>query len=100
MRITLVVAKSFVVVGCALMAASLAVAQTAVVKGPWMNAALDPDTRADMMIKEMTVDEKIQLVHGIGWGPLRAGAYVPAQDNGGAGSGYARRHDDQRDDAG
>jgi beta-glucosidase len=33
----------------------------------------------------MTLDEKIQLVHGIGWGPLRAGAYVPAADNGGAG---------------
>ena len=53
--------------------------------GPWMNPALDPDKRADMMIHEMTLDEKIQLVHGIGWGPLRAGETVPTDNNGGAG---------------
>jgi beta-glucosidase len=53
--------------------------------GPWMNAALDPDTRADMMVHAMTLDEKIQLVHGAGWGVLRPGAYVPPNDNGGAG---------------
>lgn len=52
---------------------------------PWMNTSLDPDTRADMMVKEMTIDEKIQLVHGAGWGVLRPGAVVPAGDNGGAG---------------
>jgi beta-glucosidase len=50
-----------------------------------MNPALDPDTRADLMVKQMTLDEKIQLVHGIGWGPLREGASVPPADNGGAG---------------
>jgi beta-glucosidase len=55
------------------------------VHGPWMNPSLDPDTRADLMIKQMTLDEKIQLVHGIGWGVLRGGAAVPANDNGGAG---------------
>ena len=52
---------------------------------PWMNISLDPDTRADMMVKAMTIDEKIQLVHGSGWGVLRPGAVVPAGDNGGAG---------------
>jgi beta-glucosidase len=52
---------------------------------PWMNKALDPDTRADLMIHEMTLDEKIQLVHGDGWGVLRAGAYVAPGHNGGAG---------------
>ncbi len=52
---------------------------------PWSNRALDPDTRADLMEKQMTLDEKIQLVHGIGWGVLRPGAVVPAGDNGGAG---------------
>ena len=36
-----------------------------------MNPSLDPDTRADLMIHEMTVDEKIQLVHGVGWGVLQ-----------------------------
>jgi len=52
---------------------------------PWMDPALDPDTRADLMIHEMTLDEKIQLVHGDGWGVLRSGAYVAPNHNGGAG---------------
>ncbi len=52
---------------------------------PWMNSSLDPDTRADLMIHEMTLDEKIQLVHGDGWGVLRAGAFVNTRHNGGAG---------------
>jgi beta-glucosidase len=59
-----------------------------------MNPALDPDTRADLMIHEMTLDEKIQLVHGDGWGVLRAGAYVAPTHNGGAGfvPGIPRLH--------
>jgi beta-glucosidase len=51
----------------------------------WMNTSLDPDTRADLMIREMTLDEKIQLVHGDGWGVLRGGSYVNPRHNGGAG---------------
>jgi beta-glucosidase len=31
---------------------------------PWMNARLSPDERADLVVKQMTLDEKIQLVHG------------------------------------
>jgi beta-glucosidase len=59
-----------------------------------MNSSLDPDTRADLMIHEMTLDEKIQLVHGVGWGVLRKGAPVPPADNGGAGfvPGISRLH--------
>ena len=34
--------------------------------GPWANTALSPDERADLVIKEMTVDEKIALLHGVG----------------------------------
>jgi beta-glucosidase len=34
---------------------------------PWSDATLSPDQRADMVIKEMTLDEKIQLLHGLGW---------------------------------
>src|ERR1035438_813171 len=45
----------------------------------------DADKRADLMIHEMTLDEKIQLVHGAGWGVLRAGAPVATGHNGGAG---------------
>jgi len=35
-------------------------------KGPWMNTALSPDERADLLMKEMTLDEKIALLHGVG----------------------------------
>lgn len=58
----------------------------------WMNTALDADQRADLVEKEMTLDEKIGVVHGIGWGPLREGDPVPADNNGGAGEvlGIAR----------
>ncbi len=52
---------------------------------PWMNTNLTPDQRADLVLKELTLAEKIQLVHGIGWGPLREGDPVPASNNGGAG---------------
>lgn len=34
---------------------------------PWSDKSLSPDARADMVIKEMTLDEKIQLLHGPGW---------------------------------
>ncbi|MDP9012862.1 MAG: glycoside hydrolase family 3 C-terminal domain-containing protein [Pseudomonadota bacterium] len=59
---------------------------------PWMNVSLTPDQRADLVIAQLTLDEKIQLVHGIGWGPLRAGEPVPPDNNGGAGEivGIAR----------
>jgi beta-glucosidase len=33
---------------------------------PWMNTSLSPDERADLVVKEMTVDEKIALLHGVG----------------------------------
>jgi beta-glucosidase len=53
---------------------------------PWSNATLSPDVRADMVLKEMTLDEKIGLLHGngmLGWaGPPSPIAYL---GNGGAG---------------
>jgi beta-glucosidase len=52
---------------------------------PWMDASLPPDGRADLVMKQLTLDEKIQLVHGIGWGPLVPGSPVPPDNNGGAG---------------
>jgi beta-glucosidase len=33
---------------------------------PWMNSTLSPDARAEMVLKEMTLDEKISLLHGNG----------------------------------
>lgn len=34
--------------------------------GPWMNPTLSPDERADMVLKQLTLDEKISLLHGTG----------------------------------
>jgi beta-glucosidase len=34
--------------------------------GPWMNTNLSPDERADLVLKEMTADEKVALLHGVG----------------------------------
>src|SRR5258708_24647374 len=52
---------------------------------PWMDASLPPDPRADMVVEQLTLDEKIQLVHGIGWGPLIPASPIPPDNNCGAG---------------
>ena len=52
---------------------------------PWMNTSLSPDERAEMVLKQLTLDEKMDLVHGNGmpgWGPNRPNYYL---GNGGAG---------------
>src|SRR5258708_9274125 len=52
---------------------------------PWMNPSLSPDERADMVLKQLTLSEKLDLVHGNGmpgWGKPRPNAYL---GNGGAG---------------
>jgi beta-glucosidase len=51
----------------------------------WMNQSLSADERASLVLKEMTLDEKISLIHGEGmpgWGPPKPNAYL---GNGGAG---------------
>lgn len=53
---------------------------------PWMNTSLSPDQRADMVLQQMTLDEKIGLLHGqgmLGW----EGKPMPNANlsNGGAG---------------
>jgi beta-glucosidase len=56
------------------------------VTGPWSDKSLSPDQRADLLIGQMTLDEKIQLLHGSQGG---RGAPAPApttsRSNGGAG---------------
>jgi beta-glucosidase len=52
-------------------------------KGPWMNPALSPDERASLLVKQLTLDEKISLVHGTGWGALFG--EMPSHSVGGAG---------------
>src|SRR5580704_8521799 len=52
---------------------------------PWMTQKLSPEDRADMVLKKMTLDEKIELMHGNGmenWGRQMPNAI---QSNGGAG---------------
>src|SRR5271170_3844457 len=52
---------------------------------PWMNRNLSPDERGDLVLKQMTLDEKIDLVHGQGmpdWGKPMQHADL---GNGGAG---------------
>ena len=51
----------------------------------WMNKSLSPDERADLVLKELTLDEKIDLLHGEGmpgWGNHKPNYYL---GNGGAG---------------
>jgi len=52
---------------------------------PWMDRTLSPDERANMVLSRMTLDEKMDLVHGQGmpgWGPPKSNYYL---GNGGAG---------------
>lgn len=63
-----------------------AVAAPATPKQAWMNKALSADERADLVLAQMTLDEKIQMVHGIGWETLQKKNFsVPAKFNSGAG---------------
>ena len=47
-----------------IIATSVAAAQAA--DGPWMNPKLSPEERADMVLKQLTLDEKLALLHGNG----------------------------------
>jgi beta-glucosidase len=54
--------------------------------GPWMDRNMPPDRRAALVLEQMTLDEKIQLVHGTGlegFGPPPGPE--AARSNGGAG---------------
>jgi beta-glucosidase len=68
----------------ALVAAPFLVSAQTAQHHPWDDKSLSPDVRADMVLKEMTLDEKIQLVHGTGWGALREGDPIPPRSNRGA----------------
>ena len=65
-----------IVFAAALLAGRAAIAQfpgmTPPKHYPWSDKSLSPDQRADLAIKEMTLDEKIQLLHGLGWQAMMA----------------------------
>jgi beta-glucosidase len=66
-------------------AGTLAVAQIQLPPPPhyaWSDASLSPDARADLVIKEMTLEEKVSLLHGQG---MSFGQTGPTASNGGAG---------------
>jgi beta-glucosidase len=71
--------KRLVVLGTAAM-----LAMGAAPSGPWMDKSLPPDRRADLVMEQMTLDEKLGLVHG---GSAYAGQATPqpTQSLGGAG---------------
>lgn len=53
---------------------------------PWMNTALAPGERAEMVLKQMTLDEKLALLHGNGMpGEPQWTMPLTAHANGGAG---------------
>src|SRR5579871_1097766 len=54
-------------------------------KHPWMNTSLSADERASMVVKEMTLDEKISLLHGTGMVGLSPMSPLAIYSNGGAG---------------
>lgn len=57
-----------------------------VVKGPWMDASLPPEQRADLALKQMTLDEKIAMLHGNGMAHAEQWQMpLTYQMNGGAG---------------
>lgn len=64
---------------------SLSLSQTKAQSQPWMNASLSPDERASMVRKQMTIDEKIQLLHGTGMVGLSPMSPLAIHSNGGAG---------------
>jgi len=84
-RILVLVAVLLAVVVAVRLVSHSSFAQSSPFSRPWMNASLSPDQRADLVIAQMTLDEKIQLVHGTGWGVLREGDPVPPRSNLGAG---------------
>ena len=86
MRATVKAARAF-----ALLLISMSLTAKAADTQPWMNSALSPDARADLVIAQMTLDEKIQMVHGTGWGVLK-GERVPSRSNLGAGFVPANLH--------
>ncbi|HEY1807973.1 MAG TPA: glycoside hydrolase family 3 C-terminal domain-containing protein [Acidobacteriaceae bacterium] len=77
-------AALFVALGFTSFTPSLA-AQAPPTARPWMNKSLSPDQRADLVIKQMTLDEKMTFVHGTGWNGLREHAEIPKGSLGGAG---------------
>lgn len=55
---------------------------------PWMNPKLSPEVRADMVLKQLTLDEKISLLHGNGMPDSGAHWAMPLTHLANGGAGY------------
>lgn len=75
----------FVLIAANILLPSWAGAQSKAKQHPWMNPSLSPDQRAAMVVKEMTIDEKISLLHGTGMVGLSPMSPLAIHSNGGAG---------------
>ncbi len=75
----------FLLLAAALPRASAQSATPASSPQPWMNPGLSPDQRASLVLKEMTLDEKISLLHGTGMSGLSPVSALAQHSNGGAG---------------
>ncbi len=72
-------------VAVALTGTAVQAADTPRANVPWMNTLLSPDRRAELVIQQMTLDEKIQLVHGsmaMHWQELGLKHPIPGALNG------------------
>ncbi|MGA2025030.1 MAG: glycoside hydrolase family 3 C-terminal domain-containing protein [Steroidobacteraceae bacterium] len=68
--------------------ASLAGASGAPAAERWLDAGLDPDTRAELALGAMTADEKFSLLDGFFGAPQVASGYVPPSAARSASAGY------------
>jgi beta-glucosidase len=73
------------ILSLALLPASAQVGSEHKTQAPWMNSSLSPDERATLVLKEMTLDEKISLLHGTGMKDLSPVSPLAVKSNGGAG---------------
>ncbi len=55
---------------------------------PWMNSTLSPDARAQMVLQQMTLDEKISLLHGNGMAHTGTWWQMPLTYLANGGAGY------------
>ncbi|HUI43828.1 MAG TPA: glycoside hydrolase family 3 C-terminal domain-containing protein [Terriglobia bacterium] len=86
-RLSHAILAAYLFVMCSLPAAAQFPGQPAKPKGPWMDKTLSPDKRADLLIAQMTLDEKVAMLHGPGWMELFAppGVGKPTKSLGNAG---------------
>jgi beta-glucosidase len=54
---------------------------------PWMNASLSPEARAELVLKQMSLEEKISLLHGNGMAHV-PGWQMPLTSASNGGAGY------------